>query len=217
MRIVMLGLPGAGKGTQAKRLAAARRVPHVATGDIFRQAMADGTPLGRQVQEIVARGAYVPDRLTIEIVRERLAQDDARAGFVLDGFPRTAPQADALDTLLAARGTGLDHAILLEMDAEAVIRRLSGRRVCPQCGAIYHVETDPPGPDGACPRCGAAVVQRPDDQADVQRRRVEVYERETAPLVPFYAAQGRLLRLSGAGAPDDVTARITRALAEAGA
>lgn len=217
MRIVMLGLPGAGKGTQAKRLAAGGGVPHVATGDIFRQAMADGTPLGREVQAIVARGAYVPDSLTIEIVRERLAQADAGTGFVLDGFPRTAPQAEALDELLAAQGRALEHALLLEMDVEAVIRRLSGRRVCPQCGAIYHVETDPPGADGACRRCGATVVQRPDDQADVQRRRVEVYEKETSPLIPFYAAQGKLVAVSGSGNTDEVAGRIAGRLAEVGA
>lgn len=208
----MLGLPGAGKGTQAKRLAAANGVPHIATGDIFRQAVADRTPLGLEVQAIMARGQYVPDTLTIDIVRERLAHADARAGFVLDGFPRTAAQAQALDAFLTAAGTPLDHAVLLEVDAETVIRRVSGRRICPSCGAIYHVDTDPPGPEGACRRCGATVTQRPDDSEAVQRRRVDVYQRETAPLIPFYQTAGRLLRVAGEGAPDAVAARLAAAL-----
>ena len=160
----------------------------------------------------MARGQYVPDAVTIGIVRERLEQPDARLGFVLDGFPRTAPQAEALDALLDPAGTALEHAVLLEADAETVVRRLSGRRVCPSCGAIYQVDTDPPGPGGACRRCGATVVQRADDQEEVQRRRVDVYQRETAPLIPFYDGQGKLLRVSGTGTPDEVAGRLAAAL-----
>jgi adenylate kinase len=211
VRIVMLGLPGAGKGTQARRLAEANAVPHVATGDIFRQAMADGSPLGQQVQAVVSRGELVPDALTVAIIRERLARPDAGGGFVLDGFPRTRPQAESLDALLDG-GAALEHAVYLEVDVEAVVGRLAGRRVCPRCAATYHVETDPPGPGGTCLRCGATVEQRADDRPEAQRRRVQAYQRDTAPLLPYYAAQAKLVRVVGTGAPDAVAARITAAL-----
>ncbi len=215
MRIVLLGLPGAGKGTQAALLASSAGVPHVATGNIFRQAMTAGTPLGLQVREIVERGGLVPDQLTVAIVRQRLMEADAARGFVLDGFPRTVPQALALDAMLRGMAAPLERAVLLQMTADEAVARLAGRRVCPRCGATYHLQAAPPAPDGTCPRCGAAVEQRADDREEVQRRRVEAYEGETAPLVPHYEAAGRLLRVPAGGDVADVAARLRAALAGA--
>jgi adenylate kinase len=211
LRIVVLGLPGAGKGTQAALLASSAAVPHIATGNIFRQAMADGTPLGLQVKAIVDSGRLVPDELTIAIVRARLQQGDAATGFILDGFPRTAPQAEALDRFLIPIGRPLERALYIDVPEDQVLARLVGRRTCPGCGATYHVETAPPQPDGTCPRCGRQVVQRADDREEVQRRRLAAYRRETEPLLPYYAAQGKLVRVDGEGTVADVAARMREA------
>lgn len=208
---MLLGLPGAGKGTQAARLAEVLGVPHVATGDMFREAMAAGTPVGLQVKAVVEAGAYVPDGLTIALVEERLRQPDCAPGFVLDGFPRTVGQAEALDRLLGRAAARLDRVLLLDVPEAVVLARLTGRRTCPACGATYHMASAPPGPGGACLRCGATVVQRADDREDVQRRRLETYRTLTEPLVPFYAAAGRLVRVSGEGAVDAVAARLRAA------
>ena len=212
LRIVLLGLPGAGKGTQAVALAARGGVPHVATGNIFRQAIADRSALGLQVQAIYDAGALVPDALTIALVRDRLARSDSAAGFVLDGFPRTVPQASALDEMLEAQGHPLEVAIHLHVPAALVLGRLVGRRWCPNCGAVYHVESDPPASGDACRRCGTAVVQRADDREEVQRRRLEAYRAETEPLLPYYAAAGKLVTVDGAGSVQDVAARLQAAV-----
>jgi len=208
LHVVLLGLPGAGKGTQAALLARGAGVPHIATGNIFRQAMADGTALGLQVRAIVEGGGLVPDALTVAIVQERLGRPDCAAGFVLDGFPRTVAQATALDRHLDCAGAPLERAIYLHVPEERVVARLAGRRVCPGCGATYHVLTDPPNADGTCPRCGRTVEQRADDRQEVQARRVEAYRRETAPLLPYYSAQGRLVRVDGEGSVAEVAGRL---------
>lgn len=212
MRVVLLGLPGAGKGTQAALLAGAAGVPHVATGNIFRQAVAEATALGRQVKEILDRGALVPDALTTAIVEERLRQADCRGGFVLDGFPRTLPQGEALDALLPRLGTALERAVLLQIAPERAVARLAGRRTCSHCGATYHVETDPPGAGDLCRRCGHPVSQRPDDRPEVQRRRIEAYERDTAPLIVHYRQDGRLLVIDGDRPLAEVAADLARQL-----
>ena len=211
MRIILLGLPGAGKGTQAALLAERAGVPHIATGNIFRAAMSAGTPLGQQVKAIVDSGALVPDTLTIAIVRARLAEADCRQGFILDGFPRTVPQAEALDQTLSDVGQPVERAISIDVAEDRVVARLAGRRTCPQCGATYHVETDPPQPDGTCRRCGHAVTQRADDREDVQRRRVQAYRRDTEPLLPYYTDQRKLVRVSGEGSVSEVAARVAAA------
>jgi adenylate kinase len=211
VRVVLLGPPGAGKGTQAALLAGAAGVAHVATGDIFRRAVAEDSPLGRQVRGILERGDLVPDELTVSLIRGRLEQPDCAAGFVLDGFPRTLAQAAALDGLLAASGTALDAAIALEVTDEVVLRRLSGRRVCPACGATYHVDTDPPGPGGVCRACGAVVRQRDDDREETVQRRLQVYHRDTAPILGYYAERGLLLRVVGEGTVPEVAARVRAA------
>ncbi len=217
MRVVLLGLPGAGKGTQAALLAEIAGIPHIATGNMFRAAMSAGTPLGLQVKAIVDSGALVPDALTIAIVRERLAEPDCEPGFVLDGFPRTVPQAEALDEMLTAARTPLERALYIEVPEDRVVARLAGRRACPACGATYHVETDPPKADGTCRRCGHAVTQRADDSEEAQRRRVQAYRRDTEPLLPYYARQGKLVRVPGEGAVREVSARVLAAVPGAAA
>lgn len=213
---MFLGPPGAGKGTQAGKLAERVGVPHVSTGDMFRAAIAAGTPMGRAAQPYVERGGYVPDEIVVGVVRERLSQDDCRGGFVLDGFPRTVPQAEALDRLLAEQGTQLDAAVHLVVDDDTVVRRLSGRRVCPACGAIYHVEADAAARAGSCPRCGAALVQRGDDAEETVRRRLQVYREQTQPLVEYYRRRGALVEVDGVGTVQEVGERIGRALGIAG-
>jgi adenylate kinase len=215
VQVVLLGLPGAGKGTQAALLAQRLGVPHVATGDMFRAAVAAGSPLGQQVRAIMESGAYVPDALTIAVMRQRLGEADCAPGVVLDGFPRTVPQAEALDAILSERGREVDRAVLLEVPEEAVIARLALRRVCPRCKASYHLETAPPGPDGRCTRCGTPVVPRADDREDVQRQRLETYRRETERLLPHYEARGLLVRVDGVGPVDAVALRVAGAVGAA--
>lgn len=212
MRLVFLGPPGAGKGTQAGRLAQRLGVPHVSTGEIFRAAIAAGTPMGNLARPYVESGRYVPDDIVVGIVRERLEAEDCAAGFVLDGFPRTPGQAEALDRLLEERGTPLDAVVHLVVDDDTVVRRLSGRRVCPRCGAIYHLEAGGAAAGGHCARCGAALVQRDDDREDVVRRRLAVYREQTRPLVEYYRGRGLLVDVDGEGSVEDVAGRIEQAL-----
>lgn len=212
MRIVLLGPPGAGKGTQAVRLAEKAGVPHISTGDMFRQAVREGTPLGREAKAYMDRGALVPDEVTIGIVRERLAKDDAAKGFVFDGFPRTTVQAEALDRILAELERPLEAVVNLVVPDEEIVRRLAGRRVCPQCGATYHVAFNPPAEPGRCDRCGAELVQRHDDREETVRERLGVYHRQTAPLVDYYREAGLLVQVDGTGDVDAVTASVLEAL-----
>jgi adenylate kinase len=212
MRLVLVGPPGAGKGTQAEFIAAHLAVPKISTGDIFRANVAQGTPLGIQAKQFMDAGQLVPDEVTINMVRERLAEADAGDGFLLDGFPRTTPQAVALDKLLADLGNGLDLVLELVVDDDEVIRRLSGRRTCRGCGKIWHVEFDPPSHEGTCDRCGGELFQRDDDKAETIAERLRVYTRDTAPLVDYYGAQGKLVGIDATGPVEDVTVRAIDAL-----
>ena len=214
MRVVFLGLPGSGKGTQAAQAAVAAHVPHIATGDIFRANAREATPLGLTARAYMDRGENVPDDVTIAMVRSRLQEADAASGFILDGFPRTLPQGQALDRLLDELRTPLQVALYLRVDVEAVVRRLSGRRVCPKDGSVYHVETQPPKVPGLCDLCGTTLVQRDDDREDVARHRIQVQWAQAEPLLPYYAGQGKLREVDGVGEVAVVAGRVAAALAE---
>jgi adenylate kinase len=212
VRIVLVGPPGAGKGTQAEYIAAQLSVPQISTGDIFRGNVANGTPLGVEAKRYMDSGQLVPDEVTINMVRGRLAEADAVDGFLLDGFPRTLPQAAALDKLLADLGTQLDLVLELVVDDDEVIRRLSGRRQCRGCSKIWHVEFDATSRENICDRCGGQLYQRDDDKPEVIAERLKVYSRDTAPLVDYYGAQNKLVGIDATGPVEDVTARAIDAL-----
>ncbi|NUR72470.1 MAG: adenylate kinase [Hamadaea sp.] len=212
MRLVLVGPPGAGKGTQAEFIASTLSVPKISTGDIFRANVSQGTPLGLEAKRYMDSGGLVPDEVTINMVRDRLAEPDAGDGFLLDGFPRTVPQATALDKMLADAGTALDLVLELVVDNDEVIRRLSGRRTCHNCGKIWHVEFDPPTKEGVCDRCGGELYQRDDDKPETIAERLRVYERDTAPLADYYGAQNKLVGIDATGPVEDVTARAIDAL-----
>ncbi|GAA4571377.1 adenylate kinase [Micromonospora sp. NPDC047548] len=212
MRLVLVGPPGAGKGTQAEFIAAHLSVPKISTGDIFRANVSQGTPLGVEAKRYMDAGKLVPDEVTINMVRDRLAEPDAAEGFLLDGFPRTTPQAAALDKLLADLGTALDLVLELVVDDDEVIRRLSGRRTCRGCGKIWHVEFDATTREGICDRCGAELFQRDDDKPETIAARLREYAEKTAPLVDYYGAQGKLVGIDATGPVEDVTVRAIDAL-----
>lgn len=213
MRLLIVGPPGAGKGTQARRLADCGGVPHVATGDLLREQVAARTPLGQKAKEYMDRGDYVPDEVMIDMIRERLGADDAREGFVLDGFPRTDDQAGALDELLTDRGQSLDAVLVLEVPQDEIVRRLSGRRLCPECQRAYHMDDDPPADDERCDDCGSPLVQRSDDEPQTVRHRLEVYARLTEWLLGHYERKGLARRIDGVGTVEEVAQRIDEALA----
>ena len=212
MRLVLVGPPGAGKGTQAQFIAAQFAVPKISTGDIFRANVSQGTDLGISAKKYMDAGDLVPDEVTNAMVRERLKEDDAVDGFLLDGFPRNVPQAETLGEMLTDMGLDLDVVLELVVDDEEVIRRLSGRRTCRSCGHIWHVDFDPPGREGVCDHCGGDLFQRDDDKPDTVRHRLDVYAEQTAPLVSFYAEKGILLGIDATGPVDDVTERAIAAL-----
>jgi adenylate kinase len=211
MRVVLLGPPGAGKGTQARRLAARWSVPQISTGDMLREAVARGTRLGLEARRYMDAGELVPDAVIIGLVRERLAQPDGQKGFVLDGFPRTAAQAEALDRLLEAEGTPLERVVLFETADEELVTRLGGRLVCRDCGRNYHRTLSSPRTPGQCDACGGELYQRPDDDEAPIRRRLAVYARDTRPLIEYYRARGLLTTIAGAGTVDAVHAELVRA------
>lgn len=211
MRLVFFGPPGAGKGTQGARLAAHFGVPHIATGDMFRHAVEAGTPLGRKVREYLDRGELVPDDLTNELVRERLGQPDA-SGFVLDGYPRTVEQVAGLDQILEEQGAELDRVVRFLVTGDEIVARLSGRWICPTCKAVYHVDTHPPQTPGVCDNDGTALVQRDDDQEETVLRRLEVYGRQTKPLLDNYAERGLLVEVDAIASPDEVFRRLLKAV-----
>ena len=212
MRVVLVGPPGAGKGTQAQFLASHLSIPKISTGDIFRDNVSHGTKLGRQAQKYMERGDLVPDEVTIAMVTDRLADDDTQAGFLLDGFPRNLPQAETLKKMLASWDTKLDVVLELVVDDDEVVRRLSGRRGCRRCGRIWHVVFDPPVLPGICDDCGGELFQRDDDREETIRHRLEVYQQQTTPLVSFYADEGTLLGLDATGPVDEITERALSAL-----
>jgi adenylate kinase len=212
VRLVLVGPPGAGKGTQAEFIAAHESVPKISTGDIFRANVGQGTPLGLEAKRYMDAGQLVPDEVTIDMVRSRLADPDAVDGFLLDGFPRTVPQAQVLDTMLAELGTSLDVVLELVVDDDEVIRRLSGRRTCRGCGKIWHVEFDPTQAEGVCDRCNGELFQRDDDKSETVAERLRVYSEQTSPLVGFYAEQGKLVGIDATGPVEDVTVRAIDSL-----
>ncbi|MCP2343312.1 adenylate kinase [Actinomadura rupiterrae] len=211
MRIVLVGPPGAGKGTQAQYIASHLSIPKISTGDIFRANIKERTQLGQQAKEYMDRGDLVPDEVTINMVRDRLQQEDARDGFLLDGFPRNVPQAETLKKMLAEWDTRLDVVLELVVDEDEVVRRLSGRRQCSQCNRIWHVDFDDKH-DDVCDDCGGRLYQRDDDREEVVRHRLEVYAEQTAPLVQFYSDEGILRGIDATGPVEDVTRRALDAL-----
>lgn len=212
MRIVLLGAPGAGKGTQAGIIAAKRHVAHVASGDLFRKHLGEGTELGKLAKTYMDKGQLVPDDVTIKMVLERIAEPDAASGYVLDGFPRTVAQAKALDVALKGKGQVLDVAPLIQVDTEELVRRLAGRWICRKCQTPYHDLTAPPKQKGVCDKCGGELYQRDDDKPEVVRARLETYERQTAPLIDYYERQGRLVRVDGQQDVDKVTQDLLKAV-----
>jgi adenylate kinase len=212
MRLVLVGPPGAGKGTQAQFISAHLGVPKISTGDIFRANVSQGTELGQEAKKYMDAGDLVPDEITIGMVRERLAEDDARKGFLLDGFPRNVPQARTFDEILTADSSPLDVVLELVVDDDEVVRRLSGRRTCRNCGHIWHLDFDPPSTEGVCDICGGELFQRDDDKPETIRHRLEVYYEQTAPLVGYYAEARVLVGIDAMGPVDDVTERALAAL-----
>ncbi len=208
MRVALMGPPGVGKGTQAARLTAALGVPHVSTGDILREAIRTATPLGRKAKGFVEGGKLVPDELIGELIAERLGRPDAGRGFVLDGFPRTVEQVGILDRVLGRLGVALDRVIILFAPESEIVRRLGGRRVCPRCNEVFHIESRPPKSAGVCDKCGSALAQRPDDSEDVIRERLAVYGEQTLPVAAAYRERGLLVEIEGTGSPDEVFGRL---------
>lgn len=213
MKIILLGPPGAGKGTQAKKLIGEYQVPQISTGDMLRQAVRDNTPLGQQAGPIMKSGQLVPDDLVIDLFEERLSSPDASRGFILDGFPRTTVQAQKLDQLLESRHQPLDAVVSIDVPEEALVSRMAGRRSCPKDGSVYHLTQSPPKHPGHCDQCGTALIQRDDDKEDRIRERLKVYSRQTAPLKDYYRDRGLLREISGVGAPDAILAEIKQAVA----
>lgn len=209
MRIVLLGAPGSGKGTQAKLLAEKYKIPQVSTGDLLRAAVNAGSDLGRKAKAAMDGGQLVSDDIVLGIIQERLSKPDAKPGFVLDGFPRNIPQAQALDAMLARLGQPLQLALLVDVNSDVLMKRITGRRTCGQCGAIYNVYFSPTKTQGKCNRCGGNVTQRSDDNEDTVRKRLTVYDQQTAPLVSYYKAQGKLRTVRGIGAINDIFKNIT--------
>ncbi len=208
MRLVFLGAPGVGKGTQAERVAAQFHHPKISTGDILREAVRNKTPLGLEAKACMDQGKLVPDAVVIGIVKEKLSEPGCAAGFLLDGFPRTVKQAEELTALLDAKGQKLDQVVNFAVPREEVVRRLSGRRSCPKCQAVFHVDSAPPTRAGICDRCGAELVQRSDDRKETVEARLTVYEEQTAPLIAYYRQRGILSELDGSGAIDEVYKRL---------
>jgi adenylate kinase len=212
MRLVLVGPPGAGKGTQAEFIAEHFKIPKISTGDIFRANVAGGTKLGQLAKKYMDAGDLVPDEVTNAMVRNRLAEPDAVEGFLLDGFPRNVQQAHELDDILDAIGSQLSVVLDLDVDHDEVVRRLSGRRTCKKCGHVWHVEYDPPSTAGICDKCGGELYQRDDDRPDTVRHRLEVYAQQTEPLISFYAEREQLVAIDALGAVEDVTDRAIGAL-----
>ncbi|MCR5053975.1 MAG: adenylate kinase [Lachnospiraceae bacterium] len=209
MKIIMLGAPGAGKGTQAQKIAAKYDIPHISTGDIFRANIKNNTELGKKAKEYMDQGLLVPDELTCDLVTDRIQQDDCKNGFILDGFPRTIPQAEALTNALNKLGTAMDYAIDVDVPDENIVNRMSGRRACLKCGATYHIVTIPPKKEGICDKCGAELVQREDDAPETVQKRLTVYHEQTQPLIDYYKKAGILKTVDGTKDLEDVFKSIT--------
>jgi adenylate kinase len=212
MNLLLLGPPGAGKGTQAKRLTDELGIPQISTGDMLREAVKKGSPLGREAKSFMDKGALVPDGVVIGLVDERTKAADCKGGFMLDGFPRTVAQADALGTMLGRQGRKIDHVVAMEVNADELVARLSGRRTCRTCGTTYHVQFSPPKRAGVCDKDGGELYQRDDDKEAAIRQRLTTYDAQTKPLIAYYDQRGLLRRVNGLGSVDEVYARIIRAV-----
>ena len=213
LNVILLGAPGAGKGTQAERIVERYGLPHISTGEMLRAAVAAGTEMGLAAQRFMSAGELVPDEVVIGVVRDRLAEPDAAQGFLLDGFPRTIEQAERLDAMLTEAGRALSHAVLIDVPEEELVQRISGRRSCSACGKLYNVIYDPPKSEGVCDVCGAALLQRADDNEETVRNRLAVYRRQTAPLVDYYTRKGVLGVARGGGKlPDEVFTQVAAIL-----
>ncbi len=210
-RVVLLGPPGSGKGTQAARVAGDLDMKHISTGDLLREAVKAGSDLGKKAEGYMKQGALVPDEIVLGLIEEELSSLGDR-GWLLDGFPRTLRQAEDLSRVLDSLGQGIDRAILIDVAPEVIVKRLTSRRVCPKCNAVYNTESNPPRTEGRCDECGAALVQRPDDEEETVRRRLDVYEEQTAPLIDYYGTHDDLVKVQGAGDIEEINAEIVRAL-----
>ena len=214
MKLIMLGAPGAGKGSQAKVLSEKFSIPHISTGDIFRNNIKNGTPLGVKAKEYMDKGQLVPDELVCDLVVDRIAQGDCKNGFILDGFPRTIPQAEALTKALADKSMKMDYAIDLEVADEVIVKRMAGRRACLDCGMTYHIENMPPKVEGICDKCGSKLVLRDDDKPETVLNRLKVYHEQTAPLIDYYKKEGILVSFDGTKAPSEVLKDILARIGE---
>ncbi len=212
MRIVLLGAPGSGKGTQGKRLAESYGIPQISTGDLLRAAVAAGTPLGNRAKAAMDAGQLVSDEVVVELIRERLGDPDTARGFILDGFPRNVAQAEALDAMLAEIDRPLQVALLMDVDFDILMKRLTGRRTCESCGQMYNIYTSPPKVEGRCDRCGGRLIQRADDNEETISRRLEVYRSQTMPLIDYYDRQGKLRSVAADGGIEEIYGRITAQL-----
>ncbi len=212
MKIIMLGAPGAGKGTQAKRIAEQYGIPHVSTGDIFRANIKEQTPLGMEAKSYMDKGELVPDELTVKILLDRVAKDDCKSGYVLDGYPRTIPQAEVLDKAVEELGEKIDYAVNVDVPDENIINRMGGRRACLKCGATYHVQYMPPKTEGICDKCQSELVIRDDDKPETVKNRLSVYHEQTAPLIDYYSNKGILKTVDGTKDVDEVFSDIKKIL-----
>ena len=212
MKIIMLGAPGAGKGTQAKKIAAKYAIPHISTGDIFRANIKNNTELGQKAKTYMDKGELVPDELVVDLIMDRFKEADCANGYVLDGFPRTIPQAEALDKALSANGESVDYAINVEVPDENIINRMSGRRACVGCGATYHIQFNPTKVEGICDACGEKLILRDDDKPETVKNRLSVYHEQTQPLIEYYSGKGVLKEVDGTQPMDDVFAAIVKIL-----
>ena len=212
MKIIMLGAPGAGKGTQAKKIADKYQIPHISTGDIFRANIKNGTELGQKAKAYMDQGLLVPDDLTLDLIMDRFQEPDCANGYVLDGFPRTIPQAEALTKALSDKGESIDYAINVEVPDDNIITRMSGRRACLACGATYHIVHNPARVEGVCDRCGEKLVLRDDDKPETVKKRLDVYHSQTQPLIDYYTKEGKLAEVDGTQEMEDVFAAIVKIL-----
>jgi adenylate kinase len=214
MDLILLGPPGSGKGTQAKKMVERYHIPQISTGDILRAALKEKTRLGLEAKQYMDQGRLVPDEVVVGIVRDRLKAPDCRGGFILDGFPRTVPQAEALGVTLQTMKRGIDHVISIEVDKEELLKRLGGRRTCRSCGAMYHLMFDPPKKEGVCDKCGGELYQRDDDHEKTIRARLKVYDEQTAPLIAYYRGKGLLHSIDGVGEVGEIFQKIVKAIGE---
>ncbi len=208
MRLVLLGAPGAGKGTQAKKLIETYGIPQISTGDILRKAVADGTPLGKEAKSYMDKGELVPDSVVIGLVKERIAQDDCKKGYILDGFPRNIAQAEVLDKVLAEMGAPLDTALSVDVDKDVLMKRLTGRRTCRKCQQMYNIYFSLPKKEGVCDKCGGELFQRNDDKEETIRKRLDVYDAQTAPLMEYYKKKGIVKSVAGTGSIDEIFKQV---------